>query len=120
MFFRCILPHDFIFFFFNDTATTEIYTLSLHDALPISSHLGPKVSRSFLTLGRVEGILGHLYRGGVYHLAFDADGAGPGGVRLLVGGDDLSRPLDLFFGGREDLVDGLDLSRVDAPLAVKA
>src|SRR5258708_11778960 len=29
------------FFFFNDTATTEIYTLSLHDALPISfSHVG--------------------------------------------------------------------------------
>src|SRR2546429_9746967 len=27
----------YIFFFFNDTATTEIYTLSLHDALPISS-----------------------------------------------------------------------------------
>src|SRR6478736_10484284 len=27
------------FFFFNDTATTEIYTLSLHDALPISSTL---------------------------------------------------------------------------------
>src|SRR3712207_6929364 len=26
-----------IFFFFNDTATTEIYTLSLHDALPISN-----------------------------------------------------------------------------------
>src|SRR5438034_2591314 len=26
----------FCFFFFNDTATTEIYTLSLHDALPIS------------------------------------------------------------------------------------
>src|SRR2546430_17670077 len=29
-----IIIHDF-FFFFNDTATTEIYTLSLHDALPI-------------------------------------------------------------------------------------
>src|ERR1039457_7728255 len=28
----------FLFFFFNDTATTEIYTLSLHDALPISFH----------------------------------------------------------------------------------
>src|SRR5207253_10395991 len=28
----------FSFFFFNDTATTEIYTLSLHDALPISHH----------------------------------------------------------------------------------
>src|SRR3712207_8973692 len=27
------------FFFFNDTATTEIYTLSLHDALPISDSL---------------------------------------------------------------------------------
>src|SRR5256885_12998406 len=26
---------SFFFFFFNDTATTEIYTLSLHDALPI-------------------------------------------------------------------------------------
>ena len=29
----------FFFFFFNDTATTEIYTLSLHDALPISFEL---------------------------------------------------------------------------------
>src|SRR2546430_3279820 len=29
------------FFFFNDTATTEIYTISLHDALPISK-LGPR------------------------------------------------------------------------------
>src|SRR5258706_11854798 len=28
-----------VFFFFNDTATTEIYTLSLHDALPISAAL---------------------------------------------------------------------------------
>src|SRR2546423_8966083 len=30
-----------IFFFFNDTATTEIYTLSLHDALPILRHQHP-------------------------------------------------------------------------------
>src|SRR3712207_7406282 len=30
---------DIVFFFFNDTATTEIYTLSLHDALPISAYL---------------------------------------------------------------------------------
>src|SRR5258708_39714939 len=29
-------PFRISFFFFNDTATTEIYTLSLHDALPIS------------------------------------------------------------------------------------
>ena len=35
---ECALPISlvFFFFFFNDTATTEIYTLSLHDALPIS------------------------------------------------------------------------------------
>src|SRR5258708_40215787 len=38
-----IFPHSPLrptarfFFFFNDTATTEIYTLSLHDALPISA-----------------------------------------------------------------------------------
>src|SRR2546422_3838830 len=37
---RC--PYISFFFFFNDTATTEIYTLSLHDALPIcvSTHAG--------------------------------------------------------------------------------
>src|SRR5256885_12186599 len=33
---HCVLSADAsLFFFFNDTATTEIYTLSLHDALPI-------------------------------------------------------------------------------------
>src|SRR5256885_16348172 len=32
-------PILFSFFFFNDTATTEIYTLSLHDALPICTHM---------------------------------------------------------------------------------
>src|SRR2546430_13409623 len=37
------------FFFFNDTATTEIYTLSLHDALPIS--FGSKRSRICLPRG---------------------------------------------------------------------
>src|SRR3989449_2337804 len=35
-----------IFFFFNDTATTEIYTLSLHDALPISVTLDGATSRA--------------------------------------------------------------------------
>src|SRR5476649_3027276 len=32
---------NFVFFFFNDTATTEIYTLSLHDALPILLNVQP-------------------------------------------------------------------------------
>src|SRR5215203_7436137 len=38
----------FLFFFFNDTATTEIYTLSLHDALPIcleDLHVHPRHRR---------------------------------------------------------------------------
>src|SRR2546429_7262779 len=39
-FMRADLSH-FTFFFFNDTATTEIYTLSLHDALPISLSYSP-------------------------------------------------------------------------------
>src|SRR2546429_9401132 len=34
-FMRLFLVSVVVFFFFNDTATTEIYTLSLHDALPI-------------------------------------------------------------------------------------
>src|SRR2546430_12488904 len=36
MYIHLLLASFFFFFFFNDTATTEIYTLSLHDALPIS------------------------------------------------------------------------------------
>src|SRR5437868_11103816 len=40
------MPSSFYFFFFNDTATTEIYTLSLHDALPIS----PAVGRLIITI----------------------------------------------------------------------
>src|SRR5476649_893374 len=37
--YSCSPPtYSAFFFFFNDTATTEIYTLSLHDALPISNH----------------------------------------------------------------------------------
>src|SRR2546427_5967072 len=36
------MPSFALFFFFNDTATTEIYTLSLHDALPISAASEPR------------------------------------------------------------------------------
>src|SRR5574340_1736495 len=39
---------SFSFFFFNDTATTEIYTLSLHDALPISVGHPPSGGRACL------------------------------------------------------------------------
>src|SRR3712207_9566881 len=39
---------SYMFFFFNDTATTEIYTLSLHDALPIFSSSVRARSSTFL------------------------------------------------------------------------
>src|SRR5438132_10647347 len=44
---------SFFFFFFNDTATTEIYTLSLHDALPISEDFDDRVgaARAWCTPG---------------------------------------------------------------------
>src|SRR2546426_2543316 len=41
-------------FFFNDTATTEIYTLSLHDALPISSMMRQGTPRSSCTCRRLS------------------------------------------------------------------
>src|SRR5216683_2210510 len=43
-----------VFFFFNDTATTEIYTLSLHDALPIST--GGTASGTMVSSGGEERI----------------------------------------------------------------
>src|SRR2546430_11865166 len=61
----CRDPPKSRFFFFNDTATTEIYTLSLHDALPISSHVvsvhlpmqqanGPGATNMFQVINRSE------------------------------------------------------------------
>src|SRR3712207_7488174 len=45
-----------LFFFFNDTATTEIYTLSLHDALPICDAVaGAGRGRGFRTRGVPNG-----------------------------------------------------------------
>src|SRR2546430_17020034 len=48
-----------LFFFFNDTATTEIYTLSLHDALPILPQrrpFGPSVARKIEHVHRAENV----------------------------------------------------------------
>src|SRR2546429_5842931 len=50
--------HNLTFFFFNDTATTEIYTLSLHDALPICVALfGSLVGRSSAFMGGLHASL---------------------------------------------------------------
>src|SRR5438874_9744464 len=46
-FLSCLVLHFFFFFFFfNDTATTEIYTLSLHDALPVVLRSGSELDRA--------------------------------------------------------------------------
>src|SRR3712207_9499732 len=59
------------FFFFNDTATTEIYTLSLHDALPISGeghhHLHQHLERT--QEGRRQGPDHRVVQHGRRHLA---------------------------------------------------
>src|SRR5436309_12912878 len=43
----------FFFFFFNDTATTEIYTLSLHDALPIALERRDHLARRLEAIARL-------------------------------------------------------------------
>src|SRR3989442_14614892 len=45
VFFLALSSLSLFFFFFNDTATTEIYTLSLHDALPISGRRLERIER---------------------------------------------------------------------------
>src|SRR2546422_8819252 len=53
-------PTIFFFFFFNDTATTEIYTLSLHDALPIS--ISSSCSRRVTSTAKVSMISPSAFR----------------------------------------------------------
>src|SRR2546427_11957141 len=56
-----LLSPSFIFFFFNDTATTEIYTLSLHDALPISNALAsPQNAGVASTIQTVPDTIGYV------------------------------------------------------------
>src|ERR1051326_3672934 len=61
-----------VFVFFNDTATTEIYTLSLHDALPISSRLCPPYG-SMLRLAPSRPGIGDAEEG-LQHAAIGAQG----------------------------------------------
>src|SRR5690554_7378880 len=61
IFFICFLDF-FLFFFFNDTATTEIYTLSLHDALPISFVFGREMACSMLKSSSVGKETAGAYR----------------------------------------------------------
>src|SRR5438477_8979984 len=72
---------NFFFFFFNDTATTEIYTLSLHDALPIS---GVKGWREFMKKYVPEGDLHDTNYVNAYNTAMVLEAV------LKACGDDLS------------------------------
>ena len=65
---KIIIDHIIIFFFFNDTATTEIYTLSLHDALPISG-IG-RYSESDKILSELDNVILMANDGFVFWLCF--------------------------------------------------
>src|SRR2546426_9046598 len=74
-----------LFFFFNDTATTEIYTLSLHDALPISS-----VGRNGPRFARIDPRNGEIERAAPRRAALlPAGDRGPGGRGSGAAGDPL-------------------------------
>src|SRR5574340_1399167 len=67
-FFSCFpLSFFFFFFFFNDTATTEIYTLSLHDALPISFCSHSMLNRKGLGAPRPLPVPSRLVSWGAFH-----------------------------------------------------
>src|SRR2546425_3486051 len=90
-FVRALLVFLLVFFFFNDTATTEIYTLSLHDALPICG----------AGLGAVVALALHL--SGPWALPLAAFGGALVALALvfrmgLVGGAELD-PRVLLLGG---------------------
>src|SRR2546422_5916048 len=84
-----LFSHTLIFFFFNDTATTEIYTLSLHDALPIWHRVPLPVVRRGNPDGRrperagCRPSSGHRHRAAA-HLTDDVQPHGSG-VRSLGG-----------------------------------
>src|SRR3712207_981870 len=72
-----------MFFFFNDTATTEIYTLSLHDALPISlpalrGYVGakPSVTRAYLRRNLLPAVKARAEAISVGTALRDREGAG--------------------------------------------
>src|SRR3712207_7847345 len=64
-----------IFFFFNDTATTEIYTLSLHDALPIFRRVGDRAAGGGQR-GRRQGVGGRQHPARGRRLPHPADARG--------------------------------------------
>src|SRR5574341_2233774 len=82
LFFIC---YPSCFFFFNDTATTEIYTLSLHDALPIWCRAAPLASISLMSGQESRGSGGEYQadeQAGVARLSWRVSGRGRKSTRL--------------------------------------
>src|SRR6266436_7247723 len=105
--------HPFHFFFFNDPATTEIYTLSLHDALPIYR------DRSFST----QAVAGEIDAMGVVNQAIE-DGVGVGRIADQrvplfdrdLAGDDGRAPAVAFFEDLEEVMAGTGIERLKPPI----
>src|SRR6266446_1256666 len=117
-----------IFFFFNDTATTEIYTLSLHDALPISPGRGrtglSRADRCLARLGgRVAAVAPAVAEDLVREVEREVGSAtrGRGGDRARLAREAFLRPVRLrrdFDRGDVLVVDGWVLSRSEVAVCV--
>src|SRR5256885_4313332 len=84
----------FSFFFFNDTATTEIYTLSLHDALPISRVLMTVQVQSREQVEQATEALEQRSAHSLEHMTYGAPSDGD------IGGSVEDEPLELPEGAR--------------------
>src|SRR3712207_912605 len=107
-----------VFFFFNDTATTEIYTLSLHDALPISSATeGPLlelkgIEKRFGAVQVLHGVDFHVARGEVMALVGD-NGAGKSTlIKCIAGIYSIDEGEVLFDGERVNIHGPKEASRL--------
>src|SRR5882724_2538613 len=92
------------FFFFNDTATTEIYTLSLHDALPL--HLVEAVGRGDRHEHDLDLDAAELGRGVLHHLAAEVDRVADRLLHLVVEGE-RQRAFAIAELDRRRVLDGL-------------
>src|SRR5439155_25343222 len=69
-------------YFFYDSATTEIYTLSLHDALPISDETGAALSRNFISKPGFRTVFGDCFNPSTTASVLGLQPAG-GTIRML-------------------------------------
>src|SRR2546430_8484903 len=113
-----------MFFFFNDTATTEIYTLSLHDALPISStyNVGTGVWSASGAIADVNALLAGVtfnpalnFNSNFTIATSISDGVAPAitGVKAMTGTPVNDAPTPATIRTPETYTDNTDLSLTD-------